>query len=419
MIDFPASPTVGQEFTFAGVTWTWDGTKWLAAGTSPGFLPLTGGVLTGNLGGVTADFSGQVNAQTLAGPTGVTPPVAAASPPVADNSLDLATTAWANANVKMGDNRLINGDMRVDQRGVASGAGGTAAGYTIDRWQYSAIQAAKGTWTRSASSAPGFPYALMFTSSSAYAVVNNDIFLFLQNIEADMISDFAWGTPNAQPVTLSFWAYSSLIGTFSGGIRNLAIQRAYPFTYSIPTANTWTKISVTIPGDTGGAWPLSGSGIGATLGFSLGAGTGTYSAPANVWGSTYALAAPGSVSVVGTNGAIFQITGVKLEIGPAATPFNRQSLAKSLADCQRYYQARTNMIQIVSYINAGADLYQVNGLPVTMRVAPTVNFTAASYSNCSAATLNQISQDWITAQASATATGTAFFTITYEASAEL
>jgi hypothetical protein len=359
MLDFPASPTVGQSFTAAGVTWIWDGAKWLPSGLSPTVAP------------------------------------------------------------GINDNRIVNGDMRIDQRGVASGAGGTAAGYTIDRWQYSGIQAGKGTWTRPNVACPGFPYALMFTSSSAYAVVNNDIFLFLQNIEADMISDFAWGTPNAQPVTLSFWAYSSLIGTFSGGIRNLAIQRAYPFTYSISTANTWTKISVTIPGDTVGAWPLSGNGIGATLGFSLGAGTGTYSAPANVWGSTYALAAPGAVSVVGTNGAIFQITGVKLEIGSVATPFNRQSLAKSMADCQRYYQTLGQAMLVSGYSAAGNNLYFPMPFPVVMRAAPTVAYTGIVYGNSSALAVGAVTANMVVNQCLATAVGLAYAQATASMSAEL
>jgi len=356
MLDFPASPIIGQQFTAAGVTWIWDGAKWLPSGLSPTVAP------------------------------------------------------------GINDNRIVNGDMRIDQRGVASGAGGTAAGYTIDRWQYSGIQAGKGTWTRPNVACPGFPYALMFTSSSAYAVVNNDIFLFLQNIEADMISDFAWGTPNAQPVTLSFWAYSSLIGTFSGGIRNLAIQRAYPFTYSISTANTWTKISVTIPGDTVGAWPLSGNGIGATLGFSLGAGTGTYSAPANVWGSTYALAAPGAVSVVGTNGAIFQITGVKLEIGSVATPFNRQSLAKSMADCQRYYQFATFGLGGTAAA-AGVTVTYVQSLLVSMRATPTITPTESNAVNMATRVITPETPSTI--RPNGTAANAFLWTGSFTASAEL
>ena len=125
-----------------------------------------------------------------------------------------ATAAYVNSLPIIGDNRLINGDMRIDQRGIASGAGGTASGYTVDRWGYTFTQASKGTWTRNpnATSLPGFPYSLGFTSSSAYAPLAGDTFYFAQPIEADAISDFWWGTASAQPVTLSFWVASNLSG---------------------------------------------------------------------------------------------------------------------------------------------------------------------------------------------------------------
>ena len=156
-----------------------------------------------------------------------------------------------------------------------------------------------------------------------------------------MVSDFVWGGANAQPVTLSFWAFSSLTGMFSVVNRNAAASRAYPFTYSIPTANTWTRIVVAIPGDTSGTWTLSGNGQGVVVIFDLGSGA-VYRGPAGVWAPNGYCGATGTVSVVGTNGATFYVTGVKLEIGSVATPYNRQSLAKSMADCQRYYQFFTN-----------------------------------------------------------------------------
>src|SRR4249919_3258248 len=186
MLDFPASPTVGQTFSAAGVTWTWDGVKWTAMGLSVAYVPVAGFVPA------------------------------------------------------MNDNRLINGDMRIDQRN--NGASGTASGYTVDRWRYNANQANKGTWGRTAFGWGGFPYALFFQSSSAYTSLAADIFAFYQPIEADMVSDFLWGSTSAQPVTLSFWVSSGLTGTFSGSICDFAATRSYPFTYSVPTANVATKI---------------------------------------------------------------------------------------------------------------------------------------------------------------------------------
>jgi hypothetical protein len=376
MIDFPANPTVGQQFTDAGVTWTWDGVKWLAAGTSPGYLLLTGGVLSGNLGGVTADFSGQVNAQTLAGPTGVTPPVAAASPPVADNSLDLATTAWVNANVvRWGDNRIINGDMRIDQRN--NGGVGNVNTYILDRWYCWGSQPGKFTdLSRYTALLPGlaatgFGYNLVASSASAYTVPAAESYGFGQAIEADMMADFAFGTASAQPVTLSFWAYSSLSGMFGGSLQNYASTRSYPFSFSIPVANTWTKIALTIPGDTGGTWVLQGNGGGAWLNFDFGSGA-TVRAPAGAWATGNFVSANGAISLVSNNGAQFNITGVKLEVGTVATPFNRQSLAKSMADCQRYYQ--TGNIRVRGWSGAVVGIVVGHSMlyPVNMRAAPTL-----------------------------------------------
>jgi len=307
MIDFPASPTVGQQFTAAGVVWTWDGVKWLPSGLAPTVVP------------------------------------------------------------GVNDNRIINGDMRIDQRN--NGAAGTAGAYTADRWYYVASQASKLTWQRGTGVAPGFPYQLGFNTSSAYTPLAADYFVITQPIEADMVSDFAFGTPQAQLVTLSFWVYSSLAGQFGGSLRNgAANNRGCPFAYSVPAANTWTKITVTIPGDTGGTWTLSGNSSGLVLTFDLGSGANVRG-PAGVWASSPLLGANGSVNPVATNGASFVVTGVKLEIGSVATPYNRQSLAKSQADCERYFRW---IIFNMEWQAGAAGNYMMQSIPLSMRAAPTM-----------------------------------------------
>ena len=271
-------------------------------------------------------------------------PAASTTTPAMDGTAAVGTgTTWARADhvhptdVRIiGDNRIINGDMRIDQRN--NGVSGTAINaFTVDRWNYNSNLATKFNWGRNTPAAPGFPYYLFFLTNSAYTLTAADYYIFYQAVEADAVSDFQWGSANAQPVTLSFWAYSSLTGTFGGSIKNYAQTRSYPFTYSIPTANTWTKIVLTIPGDTGGTWVMSGNGGALYVMFSLGAGS-TFSGPAGAWASASYNSANGCVSVVGTLNAELLMTGVKLEIGSVATPFNRQSVAKSLADCQRYFE---------------------------------------------------------------------------------
>jgi Collagen triple helix repeat (20 copies) len=240
----------------------------------------------------------------------------------------------------IGDNRIINGDMRIDQRN--NGASGTASGYTVDRWAYYGAQT-KFSWQRVAMTPVtfGFNQCLLFTCSAAYTPIAADVFELYQPIEADTVGDLMWGTPQAQPLTLSFYAFSNLVGTFSGAVQNYLLTRSYPFTFSLPTAGAWTKCVVTIPGDMGGTWVQSGNAGAMHLMFDLGCGL-SKRGPANAWTSASYIGVTGSVSLVGTTGANLGFTGVKLEIGSVATPFNRQSLAKSMADCQRYYEKSYN-----------------------------------------------------------------------------
>ena len=327
--------------------------------------------------------------------------------------------------VPMGDNRLINGDMRIDQRNNGASGTGTSV-YTVDRWMYTGTQTFKGTWGRQSPGPIGFPYFLSFTSTSAYAVLAGDTFLFNQNIEADMISDFAWGTANAQPVTLSFWAASAYAGTYSGAIANYGSggtsTRSYPFTFSIPTSGVWTKIVVLIPGDTvGTGWLMSGNGVGAFLRFDLGSGA-TWRAPAGTWATGNYVGVTGAVNIVATNGAVLQITGVKLEIGSVATPFNRQSLAKSLADCQRYYQIGTARMSLgcSAWQTAWGNLLGYT-FPVAMRATPTMTTAVSSPSNTTGTTCTPVNLSGYNLSFSVTATGSGADTgsANWTASAEL
>lgn len=309
--------------------------------------------------------------------------------PLAGGTLTGQLTAPAiSAPQAIGDNRIINGDMRIDQRN--GGASGTASAYTADRWEYGANQAGKGTWQRASSLANGFPYCLSFTSTTAYTSLASDAFALSQPIEADMVSDFAWGTPNAQPVTLSFWVNVSIAGTYSGCISNYtggAATRAYPFAFAVPTG--WSKVAIHIPGDTAGTWTMSGNGGALYLSFDLGSGANVRG-PAGAWANGNWNGATGAVSVVATNGAVFQLTGVKLEIGGVATPYNRQSLAKSMADCRRYYQI--GFWGMGGYGLTGASIFTDILFQPAMRATPTMTYTVPQLTNCATASPSPLDQ---------------------------
>ena len=238
-------------------------------------------------------------------------------------------------------NRIINGDMRIDQRNAGASVTPADGAYTLDRWSTIMTTASKFTIQQNAGSVStlatgGFTNYLGITSSSSYSVSAGDIFGIQQRIEGFNTSDLLWGTANAKTVTLSAWVYSSLTGTFGGSIINSAANYSYPFTYTISTANTWTQISVTIAGPTAGTWIGATNGIGIQINFGVGGGS-TYSGTAGAWASQQKYTATGAVSVVGTNGATFYITGVQLEQNTSATPFERRLYNQELANCQRYY----------------------------------------------------------------------------------
>jgi hypothetical protein len=280
-------------------------------------------------------------------------------------------------------NRIINGAMVIDQRNAGASvtpAIGVAT-YIVDRWNTYQTQTSKFTVQQNAGSVTppvGYVNYLGITSSSAYPVISTDTFSVQQFIEGNNIADLAWGTANAKTVTLSFQVYSSLAGTFGGALSNSAVSRSYPFTYSIPVANTWTTISVTIAGDTSGTW-LTTNGVGIRVYFGLGVGT-TQSGTAGAWASAQYQSATGATSVVGTNGATFYITGVQLEKGSTATSFDYRPYGNELALCQRYYY---RLKAGSSYANAGVGraYATTNGqavvaMPVSMRAAPTGGYSA-------------------------------------------
>ena len=269
------------------------------------------------------------------------------------------TVAMASSFLR---NRIINGDMRIDQRNAGASTTPTASGYNVDRWNVLISQASKFSVQQNAGSVTppaGFTNYLGFTSLSSYSVLAGDYFINRQAIEGYNMSDLAWGTANAKTVTLSFQVYSSLTGTFGGALQNNASTRSYPFSYSIPVANTWTTVSVTIAGDTSGTWQTT-TNTGIFVCFSLGMGS-TYSGTAGSWAATNYLSTTGAVSVVGTNGATFYITGVQLEVGTVATPFERRLYGQELVLCQRYYEKSWDQTNAVGTITNTGITYWYNG----------------------------------------------------------
>ena len=301
-------------------------------------------------------------------------------------AVNLAQGASNNVTFR---NRIINGAMVFDQRNAGASVTPTSGSYTLDRWQYQASQASKFTVQQNAGSVTppsGFTNYLGATVASAVTVGTNDYFQLLQPIEGFNTADLDFGKSTAKTVTLSFWVRSSLTGTFGGALRNSAGNYCYPFSYSISSANTWTQISITITGPTSGTWIGATNGTGLVVNFSLGMGS-TYSGTAGSWAASDYSSATGAVSVVGTSSATFYITGVQLEAGTTASPFEYRQYGTELALCQRYY-CKSYQIGTVPQTSTTAGVFAIvavtspssgqagvgggNKWPVQMRTSPTV-----------------------------------------------
>lgn len=268
---------------------------------------------------------------TINGSTGITSP----------DTLTINSNNISAVNSLGFRNRIINGDMRIDQRNAGASVTPTAGTYTVDRWEFYITQASKVAFQQNAGGVTppaGFKNYLGFTvgASANVTVGASDLFLVDQFIEGYNIADLGFGASGASSVTLSFRVYSSLTGTFGGALTNSGNGRSYPFTYTISAANTWEQKTLTIAGDTSGTWnSTNGTGLGVR--FSLGCGS-TYLGTAGSWASTSYFGATGQTQLVQTNGATWYITGVQLEAGSVASPFERVDYGQQLIQCQRYYQ---------------------------------------------------------------------------------
>ncbi len=290
-------------------------------------------------------------------------------------------------------NRIINGDMRIDQRNAGAAVTSTGS-YPVDR--FNVLNSTDGAFSaQQDSSAPaGFVNSVKVTTTTEDAsLTTTQALSFIQRIEGTNIADLGWGSASAKTVALSFWVRSSLTGTFGGTLKNSASNRSYPFTYTISAANTWESKSITIAGDTSGTW-LTTTGIGLEVCFGLGVGS-TLSGTAGAWSGSNFISATGATSVIGTLNATWYITGVQLEVGSVATPFERRPYGTELALCQRYYYRVTPGAVNLAFPGAG---YSINTtamdaniiFPVTMRTAPSAleqSGTANQYAVNEAGTL--------------------------------
>jgi len=280
-----------------------------------------------------------------------------------------------------GYNRIINGDMRIDQRNAGASVTPTNA-FTLDRWL--SVEETDGAISvQQVTDAPsGFDNSAKITITTADASIGaNQFTVFAQYIEGYNVSDCMWGTANAKTITLSFWVKCSATGTFGAYIRNADNNYTYPYTYTISAANTWEYKTVTIAGPTAGTWNKT-NGRGMAVGWSLAAGSNLV-ATAGSWAAVGYLGATGQTQLQETLNATWQITGVQLEVGSVATPFERRPFGTELSLCQRYYEVASyagKQYHSIGNANSGTTtsaetIYQFK---VSKRAVPTMSYASGA-----------------------------------------
>lgn len=259
--------------------------------------------------------------------------------PIANGGTGATTVAGALANLGLVTqptyrNRLINGDFTISQRSSAltTTTGGT---YIADRWSLSSSNANITYSMFATANLTPNPMAGRLSATTGTAAGAANFWGLVQAIEGTLVADLRWGTASASTITVSFWLRSSITGTFGVAIRNSAINRSYVTSVTQNVASTWEYKTVTIPGDQSGTW-LTTTGVGINVHITAGAGT-NFLTTANTWTAGNFLGPTGMTNAMATNGNTFDVTGVQVESGSVATPYEFRPFTTEMLLCQRYF----------------------------------------------------------------------------------
>jgi hypothetical protein len=298
--------------------------------------------------------------------------------------------AQSGSNNQTMRNRIINGACVIDQRNNGAAVTLTEGGnnFIIDRFQtYKANSGVTITGQRSSVAPAGFINSLLFTTTTGASIGAANEGQFRQNIEGFNITDLAWGTAAAQPITLSFWVRSSLTGTFAAAIQSPSVDAVYVATYTISSANTFEYKTITIPGPTSGTFPTNNTTGFAVL-WDIGGGSNFNAASANVWTSGNRYTVAGTQKVMATTGATFFITGVQLEEGTAASPFENRLYGTELALCKRYFEIQSGYGATTNNMYAGWRYWNGFTWSVEKRINPTVSLLSVTNTYPSGVSIN-------------------------------
>jgi hypothetical protein len=311
------------------------------------------------------------------------------------NARNLANLLGTDTQIKTADiadgafqankNLIINGAMQVAARGTSTSitTGGTY--FSPDRFQIgiTGVDQLAATLSQSTTAPAGFSNSLKFEVTTAETTLDADeIVTVRQKFEGQDLQRIAKGTSSAEQVTASFWVRSSNTGTYILELYDSDNTRQVSKSYTINSANTWEYKTITFPADTTGAFD-NDNNLSLFFMFWLAAGSDYTSGTLNTsWASaTSANRVVGQTNLIASTND-FYITGVQLEVGEQATPFEHRSFGDELARCERYYEKSWNNSDVPGTLtDNGAEFHQIDdgGLQrdmtkwrVKKRAAPTV-----------------------------------------------
>ena len=278
-------------------------------------------------------------------------------------------------------NMIINGAMQVAQRATSvTGIGGSDGYHVCDRWAIgSGTTAGRLTMTQEAiTDLPGFSVCTKLACTTAdTSVASAETLILRQLLAGEDLSRFAKGTSSAKEFTLSFYVKANAAATYTVELFDNDNSRQISKTFSVTTS--WTRVILTFPADTTGAFD-NDINISLYMQLWLHAGSlftsGTLNSTSWASNTNANRVSSSGTSFFDSTSRTFFITGVQLESGPEATPFEHRSYGDELARCQRYYQ--TDKVYLQAYQVAPNDYTTMYQFPVVMRTNPTLSFTATA-----------------------------------------
>jgi len=280
-------------------------------------------------------------------------------------------------------NLIINGAMQLSQRVGDSSSSANNYGATPDRIRQEAYGGASASFQRVTDAPTGFKHSLKVTCAGTTAPTSGNTLRLMTGLEGQNVAHLSYGTAQAKKATLSFYVKASETGTYSVAFVNIApsgditsnVTRSFIKTYTVNSSNTWEYKTLTFDGCPDGTWGSSNSD-GITIIFDLGSGS-DHQGTTDTWLTTSDTSASGQVTLGDSNGGTWQITGIQLEVGEQATPFEHRSFGEELELCKRYFY-KTNPNDANTRGELSGNLYTSNQAVVDhvlqpqMRASPTI-----------------------------------------------